>query len=211
MKSKSIVSKSVVVSKVLANGAGVTDPLPHADPPAPPEGFVASRLGRGVRPQRTQIELAPQSANELHASTEYAKQFGDSAPDKGEVADALTVARAWSDKLQKAANWHAYVAQQEHRAWKHALALTSELEVLFAFRMEREPKLKKQYPSLSQFLAVKKASAKRAVVTRKAKEKGKQKGEGKAASPPPSPSPSSSGTGLAPIDPLKAAAVKLLN
>lgn len=123
-KSKSIVSKSVVVSKALVHGGGVTDPLPHADPPAPPEGFVVSRIGRGgARPQRVQLELALHSANELRASAEYAKQFGDSAPDKGEIADALTVARAWSDKLQKAADWHAYVVQQEHRAWKHALEL----------------------------------------------------------------------------------------
>jgi hypothetical protein len=165
---KTIAKKTASVSHIiLAQASGVTDPLPTADPPSPPKGFVPSKLGRGNRPQHAQIELAPRAATELRTSTTYAAQFGSAAPDPNSVADALTLARSWSDKLKGAGDWHDYVRHQEHLAWKHAMALSAPLRAPFEYRQERDTTLSKNWPSLEAFFGAAKERALKGLATKK--------------------------------------------
>lgn len=156
-----------VVHAILAVAAGATDALPVASAPPPPEGFVPTKLGRGGRPQKSQINLAPKAATELRTSTHYAGEFGNAAPDPVAVADALSTARAWSDKLQNANDWQAYVKEQEHLAWKHAVAVSDPLRSLFEVRAERDPNIGTTYPSLSAFFGVAKERAAKGAATKK--------------------------------------------
>jgi hypothetical protein len=201
-----------VTHTVLAAAAGVTDPLPTVDPPSPPAGYVPpSKVGRSPRPQRAQLQLAPRVATELHNATSYVQQFGDAAPDPGGLASSLTLARAWSDKLQLASAWYKYVQQQEHLAWKHAMGLMGELKVPFDFRAARDPSVATEFPSTAAFLAESSDRSKRAAATRAKNDKAAVKKAKEQVQPPPTQPPAGNG-GAAPVsDPVKAAVVKLLN
>jgi hypothetical protein len=196
----------------LAAVAGVTDPIPTEDPPQPPAGYMPSaRLSRTLRPQHIQVELATRVAAELLASTSYTQRFGNAAPNRESIAASLTQARAWSDKLRLANDWVTYVRQQEHLAWKHAMGLVGDLKVPFEFHAGRDPSMLAELPSLATFLGESNARAKRGAATRARKKKRDEKGgavadgaAGKAPAAPPA-------TAVVVTDPVKTAAVKLLN
>jgi hypothetical protein len=207
MKTK-IASKTASVSHViLAQASGVTDPLPTESAPSPPEGYVPTKVGRGFRPQRAQISIATKAAGELRSLTTYTEYFGTAAPDQVSVAEALTNAAAWTSKLQNATIWYQYLKQQEGLAWKHALSLTEPLRVPFEFRLSRDATVEQQLPSVAKFFAAAKDTAKKSVATRKKNAADKAAAAKKAAAA----ASSSAVPASAVTDPVKAAAVKLLN
>jgi hypothetical protein len=173
---KKLSKKSTSVAHtVLAQAAGVTEPVPTEVAPSPPETFVASTQARGNRPQRTQINLALKVAAELRGSANYTQQFGDAAPNPVSVADALTLARGWSDKLQNAKAWYDYVRQEENIAWKQAFTISNPLRVPFEFRLARDASLADEYPSTDAFFGTAKVAAKKAIVTKKKKKEKAEK------------------------------------
>ena len=207
--SKSIAKKTATVSHViLAETAGVTDPLPTVDPPTPPSGTVSVKLGRAYRPLKSQINLAPKAANELRSNTGYALTFGSSAPDAGNVADALTTASEWSGKLQLASAWYGYVKQQEALAWKHALGVTEPLRVPFEYQSERDPSVAKTFPSLTAYFAAPKERAAKGLATKK---RNKLAARAAATAQPATAATAAAPATTSPTDAVKAAAVKLLN
>jgi len=208
MTNRKITSHKPVDPNLIARATSAIDPLPTQDPPVPPEGYTPTPLPRGTRPQRLQVAIAPKAAEELRAATSYAQQFSDAAPDAASVADALVTARAWSDHLQKAAAWHKYVQEQEHRAWTHALGLSDNLKDPFLFRQKRDPTVVERFPSLAQFLGAPAERAKRGASTRKNNKKKAAKAKG--ATPPPT-QPTPPPAEIVVTDPVKTAAVKLLN
>jgi hypothetical protein len=168
--SKSIATKTASVThQLLAQTTSVTDPLPTKSAPSPPKGYVPIKIGRGARPQRSQVAIASKAANELRGDASYAEQFGSAAPDRAAVADALTDAAAWSATLQNAAAWYQYVKQQESVAWKHAFGLTDPLRVPFEFRLTRDATIGQELPSVAKFFAASKETAQKAVATKKRK------------------------------------------
>lgn len=188
----------------VTQASGVTDPVPAEGAPSPPAGYVPTKAGRGFRPQRAQVAIAPKAAGEIRSSTRYTEQFGTAAPDPVSVADALTNASAWSAKLQNAAAWYQYVKQQEGLAWKHALTLTDPLRVPFEFHLSRDATVGQELPSVAKFFAAAKDTAKKGVATKKRKAAEKAAASKAAATP-------SAVVAGAITDPVKAAAVKLLN
>ena len=176
--------KSPAVSDtVQAQPTGIAEPVPVSIAPTPPSTYVPSVLQRGMRPQQSQINLALKVATELRGSANYTQQFGDTAPNPVGLADALTLARGWSDKLQNAKAWYEYVRQQENVAWKQAFTLSAPLRVPFEFRLARDASVAEEYPSLEAFLGTAKAAAKKGVATRKKKAE-KKMGTAAAATPP---------------------------
>jgi hypothetical protein len=205
---KKVAKKTASISHViLAQASGVTDPVPMESSPSPPAGYVPTKAGRGFRPQRAQVAIATKAAGELRGSTTYTEQFGTAAPDPASVADALTNAAAWSGKLQNATAWYQYVKQQEGLAWKHALSLTDPLRVPFEFRLSRDATIGQELPSVAKFFAAAKDTAKKGVATKKKKAADKAAAAKKAATA----ASSSAVVTAAVTDPVKAAAVKLLN
>ncbi len=204
MKTSSTKSASVA-HVVLAHAAGAIEAVPTEVAPSPPETFVASKLGRGNRPQRSQIDLALKVATEVRESPHYVQQFGAAAPNPVSVADALTLARGWSDKLQNAAAWYEYVKQQEHAAWKQAFTVSAPLRVPLEISLARDASVADSFPSLAAFFASGKERAQKGVATRK-----KNKAAKAAAATSSTPV---TATQAAPVisDPLKTAAVRLLN
>lgn len=190
---KTIAKKTASVSHPIlaqASGAGVTDPVPTTASPTPPTGYVPTKLGKGLRPQRAQIAIATKVASELRSSTTYAQQFGSSAPDAAAVADALDHASAWSGTLQNATAWYQYVKQQENLAWKHALGSTEALRVPFEFHLSRDATVGEALPSTAKFFGASKEAAKKGAATRKRNEAAgttgtKKKGTATAPASPP--------------------------
>ncbi len=189
-----------------AAGASVTDPVPTKRAPSPPKGNVPVTLGRGNRPRRAQVALAPKMAAELRASGDYAAQFGAGAPDASSVADSLETASAWSDSLQNATAWYQYTKQQEHLAWKHALGLTDTLRVPYEFRLSRDATVGESLPSTAKFFGAPKDSAMKAAATRKKNAAAEKPAGAKATASAPADSPP-----LAPPPAAPAATAKLLN
>ena len=146
---------------------GVTDPIPTVDPPAPPDGFVPMKLGRGGRPRKSQMNLASKAATELRKSKDYAAWFGAQVPAAGDIADAFTTAASWSSKLQLAKAWAEYVRQEESLAWKHALGQADGLRPEFEYRSARDNAVAQSLPSMTAFFAAPKESAVKAAATRK--------------------------------------------
>jgi hypothetical protein len=207
MKTK-VVSKTASVSHVtLAQASGITDPIPTESAPSPPAGYVVTKTGKGGRPKRTQVAIATKAAGELRGLGDYTEQFGTAAPDQVSVADALTQAAAWSEKLQNATAWYKYVKQEEALAWKHAQGLTDPLRVPFEFRLTRDATVEEKLPSVAKFFAAPKDAAKKGAATKK------RNAAEKAASAKKATEAASSNTNApsAVTDPVKAAAVKLLN
>jgi hypothetical protein len=209
---KTIAKKTASVSHVVlaqaaqAQPAGVTDPVPTAVAPSPPQGYVATRLGRGaLSVMRSQVALAAKAAGEITSCTTYAS-LGAAAPDQASVASALTTAAAWSGVAQNASNWYAYVKQQEAAAWKHATGLTDTLQVPFEYQLARDATLEKQFPSLTSYYAAPKARATKAVATKKKKAAEKKAGTSTAA-PAAAPSPSAASAVAAPAPAVEAKAL----
>jgi hypothetical protein len=203
--------KSTTVSEATNDTAvptGLVEPVPTAAAPPPPENYAVLPVERGNRPQRIQVSLALKVATELQSRSDYAELFGNAAPNPVSVADALTLAKGWSDKLQNATAWYQYVKQEEHAAWKQALTLTNLLRVPFEFRLARDASIGDLLPSLAAFLGAATARAVRGVITRKKNKAAKQATPASASS-----TSSSTTTSSADVlsDPLKAAAVRLLN
>ncbi len=169
-------AKSVAVADtVLAPTPSAAEPLPSGVAPTPPSTYVQVKLTRaGRRPLRAQVNLALKVATEIRGSTDYVQQFGSAAPNPGTVADALTLARGWSDKLQNATAWYEYVRQQENLAWTQATAILAPLRVPFEFRLARDASLAEEYPSTEAFFGAASANATKAAATRKSKKKEKE-------------------------------------
>jgi hypothetical protein len=156
--------------------SGLADAVPAETSPKPPTTYVARVLGRGpigYRPQRAQRQVALKAAKELSTSTQYAARFGTTAPDQGEVADALTTASGWSTRAQEAKAWCAYVTQQEATAWMHAGGLLDALKVPFEFAQSRDVTVKSKFPNTSQFFSFRTATALRGAATKRAKKAAK--------------------------------------
>jgi hypothetical protein len=205
---KSIANKTASVSHVvLAQTPGVTDPIPTQSAPSVPEGFVAAtKLGRGNRPQRNQIALASKVASELKACADYTQVFGTDSPAASVVADSLTTATGWSNALQNARAWYLYVREQESLAWRHALGLVDPLRANFELRLSRDASVAEALPSTASFLGAAKARAQKGAATRKRKKGADNAGTAASAT-------AKAGAGAAAVvaDPVKTAAVKLLN
>jgi hypothetical protein len=178
-KKTAAVSHSLLAHVAAAGTASVTDPLPTEKAPSPPATYVPTKLGRGFRPQHTQVAIAPKMASELRASTSYAEQFGAGAPPAATVASALETASSWSGVLQNATAWYQYVKQQEALSWKQALGLTDALRVPFDFSLSRGAAIGEALPSSAKFFAATKETAKKSAATRKSA----KKKEAKSASP----------------------------
>jgi hypothetical protein len=208
MSNSSAQKPVAVTNQILARAVGATDPVPTESAPTPPAGFVPlTKLGRGGRPQRVQINAAGKAAAELRGSTHYAEQFGTAAPSPTSMADALENARAWSDKLQNAAAWYRYVKQEETLAWRHAQTVCDPFRVPFEFRLARDPSVGDEYPSVAVFLGAAKARAKKGAATRKRNRAAKEAAVAK----PAAPAETSAGSATPVADPVKAAAVRPVN
>jgi hypothetical protein len=114
-----------------------------------------------------QINAAPKAAAELRSSTKYTERFGTAAPNPVSVADALTTAKGWSDKLQNAKAWYLYVQAQERLAWKHAATTTDPLRQSFELGVSRDASIAEELPNLAVFFGAAKARAQKAATTRK--------------------------------------------
>lgn len=198
---KTIATKTASVSHSILGQAAtgsvtVTDPVPTTVAPSPPTTYVATKLGRGFRPQRAQIAIAPKMASELRASATYAEQFGAGAPAAASVADALVNAGGWSGTRQNAQAWYNYARQQENLAWKHAFGLTDTLRVPFEFGEARDATIGEALPSTAKFFGATKESGKKAAATRKKNraEKAALAAQAPPAAPPPPPTVNAAGT-----------------
>jgi hypothetical protein len=185
---KTIATKTATVSHSILGQAvtgSVTDPVPTTRAPSPPETYVPTKLGRGARPQRTQVAAAPKMASELRESASYSELFGSGVPDAATVADALTNASGWTGVVQNAVTWCQYAKQQESLAWKHATGLTDTLRVPFDFRNARDATIAESLPSTAKFFGAPKESAQKGVATRKKNRAEKAKAAAAPSPPPP--------------------------
>jgi hypothetical protein len=178
IKSKS--SKSVIVSS-LSN-------VPSETAPKPPAGFTPPvRTGHGRRLYKAQVANAAAAAHEA-LSASFQADFGVHAPSGQAVGRALALAAAWSQKLEEAKAWTAYVAEQAKSAWSAAHALTDVLDPPFAFALSRDPTLASRYPHLTKVLRAPNEVAGRALAAREANAKKKRKQQkGATAAAPASP------------------------
>jgi hypothetical protein len=153
----------------------VATPPAVADVPVPPSGFVdpsASELS-GARPKSGQVTVAPLVVAELTSSTDYAEQYGPSAPAAQTVASAVDLASRWRVIRAAADAWAIYARAQDGLAWKEAMALLTQLQPLFEAATTRDPAFAAANPGLSRMFSVQKVIAKSATATKKSKAKAK--------------------------------------
>lgn len=159
--------------KKQSNGGAVAAPATGA--PRPPKGFKAPSGRSGVHPTVQQERDALDVAREVSTSKKYAADFTKRAPPAADLAAELTVAKAWSDELDAAEAWLAYVRAQRDVAWGQALATAKKLKLELDVAVAHDPSVATRYPQTKAFLDVWKVAAVRGAATRASKKKASPK------------------------------------
>jgi hypothetical protein len=163
---------------------------PAVGAPAPPEGWKATPTkGRGralgSRLKRVQGASQAAAAKELATSTTYVSDFGSRAPSPTVLGFLLSNAAAWRAIWDGATQFLAYAAEQRQKWEDAASAEMAALAPSFDFVASRDPAIAQKYAATAKYLGAASASAKRAVVTRKAKAAKAKKAEAAAPSATP--------------------------
>lgn len=150
---------------------------PHASVPRVPDGFKApDRPIRFQNPTAQQLRDAGDAAAELR-SPSYATDFGGVAPDQGDITAALSSAKAWSDELEAADAWRAYVKVQRDLSWQRAFQILKDFRPIFEVALAQRTKLAELYVQTKAFLEVWNVIAEKAAETRAANKKAAKKDE----------------------------------
>lgn len=160
--------KKTSINALLKGVSFINSPPAGVTIPSPPEGFVKpnSGDGRGLRPKRAEINVAPSCVEELARFEEYAKVFGAGAPPMAKVAQTLQEAAQWSGLRVSSETWNDYLIAQETAAWKTTRAQLAPLRAAFLFAAAADPSLKTKYPKLTELFTLGSEISKRGATKR---------------------------------------------
>ncbi len=184
---------------------GGAAPLPTAMVPTPPEEVGAASKARSLSPvTRVHLDVAPEAARELRASTSFSAVVGSRVAHAGMLADAIDFAFAWSRHAKAAEAWQAYATQQSRFAWDYVIAQLDVVRSPLLAAEATDPTIGQELGAFMRLVSARADASRRAVATRRTRKRLKapapQPGASSStspsatASPSPSPSPSPSAT-----------------
>ena len=173
------VTSSTGKKPVSSLGTGLLPLPPNVVTPSPPQGYEPTKGSnfRGVVPWTAELAVLPKVVQDLvRFTTSYPTVLGTSAPPVAQVIEAYTVGGQWSTTRAQSAAWDAYCRDQEGSAWRFIKGITDRLRPAFALAVKADATIESTYPSLAEFLTVKKASAVKGATARKKNQKAKADG-----------------------------------
>ena len=119
--------KSSAAASAPATTLGTIPPVPAVTAPAVPSNFDPStKVPRGSQPWATMINIAPQMAQEISSSPNFAADFG-TKQDPTDLSSSLLLGSGWRGKVTDAAAWLHYVSVEDYSAWQIVLKKIREI------------------------------------------------------------------------------------
>ena len=156
----------------------IKPPPASANIPAPPTGVTNANGAeyRTVLPQKAEQAAMPDVLEELARFEDYTAVLGKTAPPVQYVIQTLTAASEWTSMRVKTQSWALFSRTQEGAAWLATRQILEPLAPAFALAARSDQTLAQQFPALIRLFGVKKAVAKKGVVSRRANTKARAEG-----------------------------------
>lgn len=144
--------------------------LPKTVVPTPPAEVGTAPKPRNLSPvTRVHLDVAPEAARELRASTTFSTVIGPRVAHAAALADAIDFAFEWNRHVKAAEAWQTYAMQQSRLAWNYVIAQLDAVRGPLLDAEASDPTVLQELGAFMRLVTARADASRRAVETRRSR------------------------------------------